>query len=176
MWILRVAGVGIVGYSDEREKGEETLVGDLLTLLGAAFFAAYTVSLKFWVGRDERINMPMFFGFVGIFNIVVGIPCLLFLHLTKIEPFSIPSPRTFGLLTLNGSLGTVLSDYLWARSVLLTTPVISTLATSMCVPLSFLVDTFFRNETFNGLYRLGLVFVVVGFIGANVSESRLRAA
>lgn len=52
----------LVSYSDEESNGQGSLVGDVVCAIAAAFYSVYSVTLKFWVGSDERLNMPMFFG------------------------------------------------------------------------------------------------------------------
>jgi len=91
------------------------------------------------------------------------------------ENFEMPGGRLILLLTLNGLLGTVLSDYLWARSVLLTTPLIATIATSLSIPLSLIADTIIHGSTFTVLYFTGTILVILGFVFSNVAEAAIQA-
>ena len=50
------------------------------------------------------------------------------------------SPDVMAALTINGLVGTVLSDLLWAQAVLLTSPLAVNLSTCLTIPLAFLVD------------------------------------
>jgi len=74
--------------------------------------------------------------------------------LQGVEPFSMPSKATLGLLTANGLIGTVVSDYLWARSVLLLSPLISTLGLSLTIPCSMLAQVSFSNAINTCLIRV----------------------
>ncbi len=42
-------------------------------------------------GRDMDIDVPMFFGFIGLFTLMMFWPGLVVLHLTGIESFTLPS-------------------------------------------------------------------------------------
>ena len=64
--------------------------GDALALLSALFYAMYVVLLKVRIKSESRIDMQLFFGFVGLFNILVCWPMGVILHLTKIEVFELP--------------------------------------------------------------------------------------
>lgn len=57
------------------------------------FYAAYVILLKVRIREESRINMQLFFGFVGLFNIISCWPMGLILHWTGIEPFELPSTR-----------------------------------------------------------------------------------
>jgi len=142
--------------------------GDALSLGSAVSYAFYTVLLKKVVGSENRINMLLFFGLIGVINAVAIIPVLLFAHLTSIETFHVPSSRDMGLLTLNGLVGTVLSDYLWARSVLLLSPLISTLGLSLTIPCSMLAQALLFDDEYSIGYLLGAALTFAGFVIVNL--------
>lgn len=66
------------------------IVGDILALISALFYAMYVILLKVRIKSESRIDMQLFFGFVGLFNIVVCFPLGVILHLTGIEVFELP--------------------------------------------------------------------------------------
>jgi len=133
-------------------------------------YAIYTVTLKKVVKTESRINMMLFFGLIGVINAVAILPLLFLAHATGIEPFHFPSSEQMWLLTLNGLIGTVLSDYLWARSVLLLSPLISTLGLSLTIPTSMLAQSFFLGDDFSFGYLLGATLTFGGFILVNVDS------
>jgi hypothetical protein len=53
--------------------------------------------------------------------------------------------QVFGLICISGVFDNVLSDYLWARAVVLTTPTIATVGLSLTIPLAFLSDALFHG-------------------------------
>lgn len=61
--------------------------------------------LKVRIGDESRIDMQLFFGFVGLFNIVVCWPVGLVLHLTGGEVFEWPEGgRMWGAILINVSV------------------------------------------------------------------------
>ncbi|KAF9928145.1 hypothetical protein FBU30_002601 [Linnemannia zychae] len=66
------------------------LFGDALALMSALFYGCYTVLLKLKIQNENRINMSLFFGFVGLFNLMLLWPLFGVLHWTGIEPFGLP--------------------------------------------------------------------------------------
>lgn len=62
-----------------------------MALLSAFFYAVYVTLLKVRIGSEERVSMPLFFGFVGAFNILAMWPIGLVLHLTGVERAQLPA-------------------------------------------------------------------------------------
>ena len=68
-------------------------LGNILALLSALFYAMYVTLLKVYIKAEYRIDMQLFFGFVGLFNIVGCWPVGLILHLTGAENFELPHTK-----------------------------------------------------------------------------------
>ena len=68
-------------------------LGNVLALLSALFYAMYVILLKVYIKEEYRIDMQLFFGFVGLFNIVGCWPVGLILHLTGAEIFELPHTK-----------------------------------------------------------------------------------
>lgn len=66
-----------------------------------------------------------------------------------------------------GLLDNVLSDYLWAKAVLLTTTTVATAGLTIQVPLAALVDTIMGNAP-RVMDYLGALAVMIGFAGINI--------
>ncbi|KAK7194493.1 EamA-like transporter family [Novymonas esmeraldas] len=166
---LSVSGTIMVGLSDKNaSSGRNTVGGDIVALLSAFFYAAYTSVLKFYLPDDERFAMGMVFGAVGVLNFLLLWPGLLLLSVTGAEPFAWPSWQQFWPLLMNSLIGTNLSDVLWARSVVLTSPVVATLGLSLTTPLAMVVDAVFQGARFSGVYVAGATLVMAGFLLANL--------
>jgi solute carrier family 35, member F5 len=90
-------------------------------------------------------------------------PGLVVVHLLEIERFEIPKVSVFGALALNSLVGTNLSDVLWAKSVILTSPLVATLGLSLTTPLAMVADFFIHKSSFSPMYITGAVLVVLGF-------------
>lgn len=69
------------------------LLGDSLALLSAVFYALYVILLKVRIREESRIDMQLFFGFVGLVNILCCWPVGFFLHFTGVERFEFPSTQ-----------------------------------------------------------------------------------
>ena len=143
-------GVSLVSWSDHLHGDPEAdhptvpapLIGDILALLGAIFYGCYTTLLKLKIGNEDRIDMSLFFGFVGAFNILLLWPVIPILNYIGLETFEIPMNATlWAILLLNAFIGTFLSDYLWLLAMLMTSPLVVTLGISLTV--SYLKITFF---------------------------------
>jgi solute carrier family 35 protein F5 len=84
---------------------ERALLGDSLALLSAVFYALYVILLKVRIRSESRINMQLFFGFVGLFNLLACWPIGLLLHFFEVEKFEWPIGwKEIGALVINVSL------------------------------------------------------------------------
>ncbi|KAJ6361234.1 hypothetical protein OIU77_031511 [Salix suchowensis] len=67
-------------------------------------------------------------------------------------------------------MGSVLSDYFWALSVVWTTPLVATLGMSLTIPLAMLADMVLHGRRYSAIYIFGCSQVFAGFIVANISD------
>jgi solute carrier family 35 protein F5 len=68
----------------------EIALGDAMAGFSAVLYGVYTIVLKKQVGDESRVNMQLFFGLVGLFNVFLLWPGFIILHWTGIEPFALP--------------------------------------------------------------------------------------
>lgn len=87
--------------------------GIILSISSAFFYACYLVLVKRKNDTDEKIDIIEFFGFVGLWNILLLWPLFLVLNFSQLEPFEMPNKRQFLVLFINGIVGTVISESLW---------------------------------------------------------------
>jgi len=132
--------------------------------MGAFVYSVYLVTLKHQVGNEENLNIAMFYGFVGVFNMVLIGPGLYLFHALGWEKFELPQLETFGYIAVNGLVGTVLSEFLWLWGCFLTSSLAATLSLSMTTPLSMLTDAVFRHQHFSWHLYVGSVSVVSSFL------------
>lgn len=92
--VALVSSVDLSGKSDEN-RGDfphkttaEIATGDTMALLSAVVYGAYVTVMKQRVGHEDRVDMSLFFGLVGLFNVVFLWPGLILLHVTGIERVS----------------------------------------------------------------------------------------
>ncbi|CAN6921981.1 unnamed protein product [Brassica oleracea] len=165
--------------SDSTATAKNPLLGDILSLVSAALYAVYiTLIRKNLPDDNERsgsFSMAQLLGFLGLFNFFIFLPAALLLNFTKRERFDALTLEQFGLVVGKGLLDNVLSDYLWAKAVLLTTTTVATAGLTIQVPLAAIVDSLSGNKPSFTDY-IGAAAVMVGFAGINIpSESKETA-
>ena len=72
---------------------KQIAIGDVLAFASAVMYGIYTTVMKKKIGDESRADMLMFFGFVGLFNIITLLPGFFVLHFTGIEKFELPPTR-----------------------------------------------------------------------------------
>jgi solute carrier family 35 protein F5 len=77
------------------------------------------------------------------------------------------------LMFFAGLLDNVLSDYLWAKAILLTTTTVATAGLTIQVPIAALVDTLTGHAP-HLLNYIGAAAVLVGFAGINIPSDVLQ--
>lgn len=83
------------------------------------------------------------------------------------------SSWVFGCIVINGLFNNVISDYLWARSVVLTSATVATVGLGLTIPLAFASDVFLGSkDVLNSESILGAVFVLFGFVFVNIGQTQ----
>jgi hypothetical protein len=71
------------GYASSKDLGESKgVLGDALTLAAAALYACYTITLKQMMPSENETDMMLFFGFLGVLNVILFGPIALGMQLT----------------------------------------------------------------------------------------------
>ncbi|CAM6110155.1 unnamed protein product [Calypogeia fissa] len=158
-------------------NAQHSLWGDLLGLLSAVSYGIFTILLKKYAGEEgSRVDMQKMFGYIGLFSLCAMWWLVWPLSWIGLEPdFSIPSElKTDEVLLANAILGSVLSDYFWAMSVVWTTPLVATLGMSLTIPLAMVADMMVHGRHFSAIYILGSIQVFAGFVIANITDQCSR--
>eukprot|EP01025_Chloroclados_australasicus_P050045 TRINITY_DN5716_c0_g1_i1.p2 TRINITY_DN5716_c0_g1~~TRINITY_DN5716_c0_g1_i1.p2 ORF type:complete len:388 (+),score=33.72 TRINITY_DN5716_c0_g1_i1:23-1165(+) len=150
--------------------------GDLLTILSALLYACYTISLRLMLKEDQESDMASFFGYVGLINAVALLPILMVCVAVGTINLAEISRAALAWAALKGLFDNVLSDYLWARAVLLIGPTIATVGLSIQVPISLVVDPIVKEpvwatevgSTVVTIFGAGLV--LLGFYSINMER------
>jgi solute carrier family 35 protein F5 len=147
------------------KPASELALGDALALTSAVIYGIYTITLKRSTIKalPRQLNMSLFFGLVGAFNLILLLPLFPILHYTGLEPFELPpSGRIWAILLVN-SVSSLFSDIFWAYAMVLTSPLLVTLGLSLTIPLS-LVGEMVLQERYEGwIYWVGAAIVLGSF-------------
>ncbi|KAG7194564.1 uncharacterized protein KQ657_004235 [Scheffersomyces spartinae] len=175
--VTKIDTSGSTGNSPETPTKQASLIllGNVLALGGALIYGVYTILLKVRITiphlkKERNLNTHLFFGFVGIFCLVLLWPALFILHWLQWETFELPSTReTITLLCINATI-TFISDLCWCKAVLLTSPLTVTVGLSMTIPLAMVGDWIIKRVAVNIWYLFGAIIVTLGFLIINQDE------
>ena len=119
--------------------------------MAALFYGIYTTILKKRIPAEEEKDFKFshFLGMVGLFNFVLIIPLFFVFNATGYETFEWPNREAIISMTLNAIIGTVISDYCWAKSVVLLGPLVTTLGIALTIPVSMAIDSFYSQKHFS---------------------------
>ena len=151
--------------------GGGALWGNGATLLSALLYGLYAAQLKHEVPDEKALPMPYLFGLIGLVVPLLLLPVLPVLHTLHLERFALPSRSTLLALTLNGLLGSVLSNMLLARAMVLASPLVATVGLSLSIPLAIAADALRgRGHFADAAPLLGTGAVWGGFLGVSAAE------
>ena len=172
----------------ELDESVRTLVGDLAGLFSAVGYGLYTNLIRFLCPKDEsKMSMQLMFGYIGLLNMLLLLPIAIWVNVSSVrdeaenqtdaeaddEVSSSVHTTTltwsiFLFLVLKGLLDNVLSDYLWARAVILTSATVASVGVGLTIPMAFFADWFQGNYSGGPGEILGAISVVAGFIFVNI--------
>ncbi|KAL9101154.1 MAG: hypothetical protein Q9163_003556 [Psora crenata] len=171
--IILISSVDIAGNNDKNRGNfphkthKELAIGDALALASALLYGVYTTLMKKRIGDEARVDMPLFFGFVGLFNLVTLLPGLFLVHYTGIETFQLPPTKRITTIVLVNSATSLVSDFCWAYSMLLTSPLVITVGLSLTIPLSLFGQMIVNRQSSSAMYWVGAAIVFLSFVFIN---------
>ncbi|OKL56259.1 hypothetical protein UA08_08499 [Talaromyces atroroseus] len=145
----------------------EVALGDAMAALSAIVYGVYTIVMKKQVGNESRVNMQLFFGLVGFFNVFLLWPGFVILHFWGVERFSFPTENRIWVIILINSVSSLVSDICWAYAMLLTTPLVVTVGLSLTIPLSLVGQIILQGQYASVLYWIGAAIVFASFLIVN---------
>jgi hypothetical protein len=104
--IVLISTFDISGNSDDNrgsfphKSQRQIAIGDGMALISAIMYGVYTLLMKKRIGNEGRVNMPLFFGLVGLFNVLFLWPGFFILHYTGEEIFQLPPTRQVWVIVL----------------------------------------------------------------------------
>lgn len=111
--VVLISSVDLSGKSDEDRgsfphKSQASIaVGDGMAFFSAIVYGLYVTVMKRRVGDEDRVNMPLFFGLVGLLNLIFLWPGFFLLHWTGIEPFGWPpTGKVWAIIIVSSHMAT----------------------------------------------------------------------
>jgi solute carrier family 35 protein F5 len=119
--------------------------------------------------NEEIVSMQLLLGYLGFINIMLLSPVLIIMGILHFEELHILTMTILGYILLNGFFDNVISDYLWARSVILTSPTVATVGLSLTIPFAIITDVLSGNHSsITYVSLIGASFVLSGFFLINL--------
>lgn len=176
--IILISSVDLSGESDETRGSfphksiKELGVGDAMALISAVLYGIYAVIMKKRMPDEKAVNMPLFFGLVGLFNVLLLWPVFFLLHYTRVETFQMPpGSKVWNVIIIN-SVSSLFSDFTWAYAVVLTSPLIVTVGMSLTIPLSLIGQVLVNGQTAGVVYWIGATIVVASFVIVSLESEK----
>ncbi|XP_076459451.1 solute carrier family 35 member F5-like isoform X2 [Babylonia areolata] len=160
--LVSLGGVVMVSLSDLKIE-DSVPAGALWGLASAMLYAFYLVMVRRRVTHEDHMDLPMFFGFVGLACALLLWPGFFILHYSQQEVFEWPDRHQWLFVLLNGLIGTVLSEILWLWACFLTSSLVATLALSLTIPLTMVADVVVKKVEYSLLFYLGSVPIFISF-------------
>lgn len=95
--IVLISSVDLSGKDNDKNRGNfphksqgQIAIGDAMAFGSAVMYGIYAVVMKKRIGNEDRVSMPLFFGLVGLFNVILLWPGFFVLHFTGLEKFEFP--------------------------------------------------------------------------------------
>lgn len=174
--VALISTIDVSGTTDENRGSfphktpRELALGDVMAFVSAVLYGFYAVFMKKRIGDESRVNMPLFFGLVGLSNVLLLWPGLVVLHFTRIEPFQLPPTNRILTIVMVNSASSLVSDFCWAYAMLLTSPLIVSVGLSLTIPLSLVGQMVLDAQYASWLYWVGALIMVVSFVFINNEE------
>lgn len=186
---ISLTGVILINVSEDhvgdnegnKFKPKNPAFGNFLALLGAFCYAMYLLTMKVKCGTGKKTtNERRLFGWVGVCTFVLGIPMLTIVNYLGIEEFKVPPSLTVAAMIGINSVFSVISDYVTILAMLLTSPLVTSLALTSSIPITILIDFILLSFTGSGsgssssnlfLYGFGVMSILLSVILINVNIS-----
>ncbi|KAI9922541.1 hypothetical protein PsorP6_001114 [Peronosclerospora sorghi] len=158
--------------------GTDHVVGELVALFAAFMYGVYTTAIRRVIPDDESVSISLFFGIIGVIIMLCPFPLVVIFRYSSIESHERDtdtlSLKILLLIGVKGLFDNVLSDYLWVRAVLPTSPTVATVGLSLTVPLAIVTDFWFHGMLPTNITLLASALVIYGFVLINVGTRQNR--
>jgi solute carrier family 35 protein F5 len=172
LYLITVSSAATSDDTNDAVTYSNAWLGNLMALLSAVVYGLYTTLLKVCIGDNEsRINMYLFFGFVGLFNIILLWPVITLFNYIGVETFELPGSLHVWVIILVNAATTIISDFCWALAMLMTSPLVVTVGLSATIPLAIAGDMALKSHYDSLSYYLGATIMVAAIFRINRLEN-----
>ncbi|KAL8610278.1 hypothetical protein ACOMHN_062010 [Nucella lapillus] len=165
--LISIGGVVMVSVSSCSLSMEDAVpTGALWALASAVFYALYLVLLRYRVHTEDRMDIPMFLGFVGVVCALLLWPGFFIWHYSKWEVFVWPDGHQWLLLIIDGLVTSVFAASFWLWGCFLTSSLVATLALSLINPLYTIAEVVHKQVSCSTgvLFYLGSASIFFSFL------------
>ncbi|OBA23907.1 hypothetical protein METBIDRAFT_30275 [Metschnikowia bicuspidata var. bicuspidata NRRL YB-4993] len=177
--LINLGGEDLSGSTENKFKSKSSVYGNFLALLGAFFYALYLIRMKTKCGTGQKTtNERELFGWVGVFSLLFGIPLLIFSDFFGVEKFEIPSTYSILVMISINAIFSVVSDYVTILAMLLTSPLVTSLALTSSIPITIFLDLLILDISQDTspssasrtlMYGFGVLCILVSVILININ-------
>lgn len=167
------------GSTDNKFAPKNPSLGNLLALLGAFAYGLYLIVMKVKCGMGNKTtDERLLFGWVGVFTFVLGLPLLYVAHSLDIEKFELPNNNAALIMIVVNAVLSVISDYFTILAMLLTSPLVTSLALTSSIPITILADFVILHLTGHQksspssgvfVYAFGVLCILVSVVMINLN-------
>lgn len=107
--VFLISRVDLSGSGDQdngsfpHKSASEVAIGDAMAGVSAIMYGIYTIVMKKQVGSESRVEMPLFFGLVGLCNTLLLWPGFFIMHFSGLETFGFPETKRIWMIILVSS-------------------------------------------------------------------------
>lgn len=180
--INSIVGLSLITFwnnTDNDASADNSLewLGNLMALASALIYGIYATLLKVRIGNYEgRVNMYVFFGFVGLFNILLLWPAVVIFDYTGIEHFELPQNGHVWFIIISNASISIISDFCWALAMLMTSPLVVTVGLSATIPLAIAGDMAINSRFGTPYYYIGATLMIISIFYINHLENKADEA
>ncbi|XP_050423833.1 solute carrier family 35 member F5 isoform X3 [Adelges cooleyi] len=131
-----VAPLVILIIPDFHNSFNKMYIGFFFSLCSALFYALNIVTLRSWVDHEDKLDITLYFGLVGLFNVLMFWPLFIVFHYFELEAFEWPNKQQAINLLINGVVKATLPEIIWLWGCLLTSSIIATMSIGLTIPMS----------------------------------------
>eukprot|EP01126_Amoeba_proteus_P024738 TRINITY_DN2484_c0_g1_i5.p1 TRINITY_DN2484_c0_g1~~TRINITY_DN2484_c0_g1_i5.p1 ORF type:complete len:316 (+),score=40.16 TRINITY_DN2484_c0_g1_i5:390-1337(+) len=171
--LVCVGGILIVSFLGSNSAGSSkssTPVGLLMVTLSMVLYAVFEVFYSLFTKRQASTSTNLLnLGLMGLCTAFLLWPVVVIVHYTGYETFELPVGTDLEVAVVNLLLDLVLNASLLV-GVHISSPLFMSVGSQLTIPASILADKIFHNILPPKRVYVGMVMIVVGFLGLNLSE------